>query len=390
MTKRKEVLLLLTGYPPDHAGAGSRIHKQYLRLNAVSDIFSWTVITKRENADTVFLDGPKGIITPPFPKNVRLPAVIICLIEFLWALAQLKRGVLKNIDFVHLAGWSFYMLPIVYFAHKKGIRIIREMVTTGDTGFKPSFGASLIRATNNLSSTFIAISPTIRDLFLKTSAGREADVWVRPNPVDMSVFKLPSFDSKRAARSFFNKASPKVKLYENDIVVGMLGRIRLSKGQDLLIDAFAKLPKNYKLLIVGPSFSNDDYFHKLVDKVTAYSLQSRVIILNENLLDPTLMYNILNVFAFSSIDEGLGNVVIEAMCCGVPVVGFRGVGGNDWVIKNGLTGYICERTAIDFAKKIQKASNLVISDKQLLAYKKWFATDVIDDQFIERLKNHAH
>ena len=37
--KKLKVLLLLTGYPPDHAGAGKRLHGCYLRLAGPTQAF---------------------------------------------------------------------------------------------------------------------------------------------------------------------------------------------------------------------------------------------------------------------------------------------------------------------------------------------------------------
>ena len=90
----------------------------------------------------------------------------------------------------------------------------------------------------------------------------------------------------------------------------------------MLVDAIAKLPENYKLLIVGPVFEGDIFVRTLRDRVVSNDVAHRVTIIDELWSDPSV-FNALDVFAFSSLDEGLGNVLLESLCCGIPTVLYR-------------------------------------------------------------------
>ena len=345
------------------------------------------MVTKCESIATKFCHGPKRIFTVPVEKNHALPKVFQILFEFAWATFKSHSGILKNIDAIHVVGFGYYMLPIVYFGRKKGVPIIREMVTTGDVGKKRSIGASLTRILNKLSSAFIAISPKIKNDFQKTSAGGSKICVLRPNPVDAVKFIPPTNVMRNAAIDYINDHRARANLGHKDIIVGMLGRIRKSKGQDLLIDAIAKLPENYKLLIVGPTFEGDIFLQALKDQVISNDIAHRVTIIDELWSDPSVFYNSLDVFAFSSLDEGLGNVLLEALCCGIPIACFEDVGGNDWLIKNGVNGYLSKRSVIEFARAIENASALEITNAQVVKYRKMFSPQAIDMMLLRLLKN---
>ena len=387
MGKKFSVLVLLTGYPPEHAGAGKRIHNQYMRLNKNDPSIEWVVVTKCERGATKFCHGPKSFFKVPMEKHTALPKLVQILVEFIWATFKSHCGLLNNIDAIHVVGFGYYMLPIVYFGRKRGLPVIREMVTTGDVGKKQSIGASLTRSLNNLSSAFIAISPKIKNDFQKTSAGRSKMCVLRPNPVDTQKFIPSSNLMRKAAIDYINDLCPGANLDREDIIVGMLGRIRKSKGHDLLVDAIAKLPENYKLLIVGPVFEGDIFVRTLRDRVVSNGVAHRVTIIDELWSDPSVFYNALDVFAFSSLDEGLGNVLLESLCCGIPIACFKDVGGNDWLIRNGVNGYLSKHSVIEFASAIEKASTLIIARSQVVKYKKMFSPEEIDMALLCLLKN---
>ena len=97
------------------------------------------------------------------------------------------------------------------------------------------------------------------------------------NSVDTAFFKPAGLCEKKYSAAVFSSLDPDFRIKKNDIVIGMLGRIRASKGQMLLLDAISELPSNYKVLIVGPSFSrNDTFAGKLQEKIRRLNLTDKV------------------------------------------------------------------------------------------------------------------
>ena len=60
----------------------------------------------------------------------------------------------------------------------------------------------------------------------------------------------------------------------------------------------------------------------------------------------SIIYNCADVFVIPSLEEAFGQTALEAMSCGVPVVGFN-TGGIPDIIENGLTGYLAENGNIE-------------------------------------------
>ena len=124
------------------------------------------------------------------------------------------------------------------------------------------------------------------------------------------------------------------------------------------------------MLIVGPSFSNDTFAGKLQEKIRRLNLTDKVLISDVNFQHPEVFYSALDLFTFSSRCEGLGNVALEAICCGLPVVLLQGVGSNDWLAANFHNLFLTGEAPSDIAKGIMLASKAKFDESKTLASRK--------------------
>lgn len=127
---------------------------------------------------------------------------------------------------------------------------------------------------------------------------------------------------------------------EGKIVLLYVGRISWEKNIRLLIEAFKMLPSSVrahaKLVVVGDGPARAD-LTKLSKKLSldvafmGHQKGSRL----------AAMYASSDVSAFPSHTETFGQVILEALACGLPVVGLHAQGTSD-LVRHGKTGLLLD------------------------------------------------
>lgn len=305
-------------------------------------------------------------------------SVLVIAQELLWIIRKLMSGLLDKVDIIHLAGWSWYAPILCIAAKRRRIPIIRELTSQGDTGHIGGLGRLLILFTNRMASRFIAISPALGNMLLANLPG--SNVWVRPNGVDVERFRMPSLDERGKARAAIGDLLP--DLTESDIVVLSVARIRPLKNQVFLAECIKSLPPPYKVLFVGPAYDQDDaYLGQLKATLEQDGLATRSAILEGMHKDVRPFYWAADVLAFPSTNEGLGNVMLEALCCGVPVTANRIPGVTDWVVTEGENGTLSGLSVPEFSEALVGASELANRNAISLAAHARFDQTTIDNDY---------
>jgi len=136
------------------------------------------------------------------------------------------------------------------------------------------------------------------------------------------------------------------------LLVGSVGRLESRKGHDLLIRAMPFIAQRFPqtmLLIAG--HDPWGYGRVLESLVTQLSMEKHVRFLGFQDDIPSFLHAI-DVFAFASRSEGFGQVVIEAMAAGKPVVVSR-IAPLTEIVIDGETGFYAEpENPESFAEKI--------------------------------------
>ncbi|MBE9468694.1 MAG: glycosyltransferase [Bacteroidetes bacterium] len=178
-----------------------------------------------------------------------------------------------------------------------------------------------------------------------------------PNMIDEKKIKLVynGIDLKK-----YDKTISKIyKKENNEIILGSAGRLSKQKAQKYLIDIAGKLKLkniNFKLLIAG----DGELKSELVAYAKKLNVENEVVFLGfvENI--KTFM-NSLDIFLLTSLWEGFGYVIVEAMACKKPTVAFN-VSSNPEIIADKKTGFLIDNFDIDeFTEKIE----LLICDEKL-------------------------
>ncbi len=124
---------------------------------------------------------------------------------------------------------------------------------------------------------------------------------------------------------------------QNAFVVGTVGRLVPVKDYGTLIRAFAQLAAQQphcRLLLVGGG-PEEQSLKALAQEL---GLGDRVLFTGRR-SDVADLMNAFDVFALSSLTEGLSNTILEAQATGLPVVATR-VGGNPEIVTEGHNGHM--------------------------------------------------
>jgi alpha-maltose-1-phosphate synthase len=122
--------------------------------------------------------------------------------------------------------------------------------------------------------------------------------------------------------------------------VVFVGRITRQKGLQYLLRAAALLPPDVQLILCAGAPDTPEILDEVRDGVHALQLLRSGVIWIDRLLSQTELRTVLTgatTFVCPSIYEPLGIVNLEAMACGIPVVG-TATGGIPEVVDDGVTG----------------------------------------------------
>jgi glycosyltransferase involved in cell wall biosynthesis len=142
---------------------------------------------------------------------------------------------------------------------------------------------------------------------------------------------------------------------EKPWTIGMIALYRPRKGVEVLMEAVSRLQRKHplRLLLVGP-FETMEYertIHGMAETLGIDGLVEWTGFTRE----VNLQLSRMDLFVLPSLyGEGMPMVVLEAMACGVPVIGTR-VEGIPEVIENGQSGMlVAPDSADELAAAIEK------------------------------------
>ena len=217
----------------------------------------------------------------------------------------------KEYDAVHLH--EVYLSGIIFpIAKRYGLRVlISHSHTTefSDKRMNAIRNAVLFYPARMLSTHFFACSLDAGVAAFGTKIAHGKNFYLQRNAIDIEKF-LYSDNNRQKIREEFG--------LENSLVVGHIGRFAPQKNHMFLLDVFAKVVErepNAKLLLVG----NGPLFDDARKKAEELGIGDSVIQTGVR-KDVGALLAAMDVFVLPSLFEGLGIVLIEAQCSGLPCV----------------------------------------------------------------------
>lgn len=149
------------------------------------------------------------------------------------------------------------------------------------------------------------------------ACGKEAGDWmfsgkpfqVMHNAIDVARYQYNEVIRKEVRQELH---------IEGRYVIGHVGRFRLQKNHDFLVDIFAAYHTKHPgsvLMLVGEG----DELESIEEKVRKLNLQDDVIFTGGR-MDVNRMMQAMDVFVFPSLYEGLPVTMIEAQAAGLPCI----------------------------------------------------------------------
>ncbi len=154
--------------------------------------------------------------------------------------------------------------------------------------------------------------------------------------IDLNRFSLPE-DKDKAWQALG---------FPGSIGIGIFGRVRYSKGIDILVDAALKvLPKHPKatVIICGEiQIEDQTYKNNMLRKITDANLEDRILFLGKKPFeDLPKLFQGMSVVAALSRNEGYGLTPLEGMASGAAVL-TSSEGVWDELVRDGIDGYVVE------------------------------------------------
>ncbi len=190
--------------------------------------------------------------------------------------------------------------------------------------------------------TYIAISDSV--LQIERQYFQNPTVLVK-NWIDKSYFRPPTEVEKVNAKKRFG-------FKENNTVVISVGTCNKKKNHYAVFDALSELNKSSETPLkylhrgTGPTTDDEKEYARTI------GVQSDTTFVGY-LDDLRLAYWASDIFAMTSESEGLGNVILEAMYCGLPVVLYNVLGMRDTIVGE-KGGFLVEPNPDALAKAIKQ------------------------------------
>jgi len=252
----------------------------------------------------------------------------------------LRRFVRETHPDVVVSFLSYFTVLTAVKAAASGARVVfnqqtpmSAFLTDGDYPWRRHWHrhafAMVTRAGCAAADLIVTTSQGVADDLVAVFGVARARVRVVHNPVDLDAVAVAAqapIDPVHAAA------------WQRPVIVAA-GRLAEAKNYPLLIEALALLRPRVpaRLFILGQG----DEDRAIRALVAAHGLDEAVV-LGGFQKNPWKYIARADVFALTSHYEGFGNVLVEAMACGVPVVATRSPGTSE-IVRDGVDGLLIDR-----------------------------------------------
>ena len=306
-------------------------------------------------ADKVLLELIKGLDSKEFEAHVILPndGVLVEALRQVGAqVSVLDYPILRRKYFNpkgiadYIRSYNFYAKQIALYAREHNIDMVHNNTAAVLEGIylKRKLKLPLIWHVHE-----IIVKPKALSDFINMLMGRYADKIVTVSQAVANHIKQSPFIKDSQVEVIYNGVDnavyypmdassirEKFDIAQDALVIGMIGRVNAIKGQNDFIEAVEPLlEKNEKAVafLAGGVFPGEEWrLEELDNRIASSSVVSQIQRIDY--YDKTSeLYNMFDIFVLPSIKpDSLPTVVLEAMACSKPVVGYNNGGIAEMVV----------------------------------------------------------
>ena len=162
-----------------------------------------------------------------------------------------------------------------------------------------------------------------------------------------------------------------------------IGRLVPEKNYDLMIEAFRYMDEKstLRLIVIGEGALHT----KIQRKIDCYGLQEHILLVGK-VSNVDQFYSKADAFLMSSSSEGFGNVIVEALSFGLPVVSTDCLSGPAEILQNGEYGILAPVDDPEgFASGIKQVLSTKWDTESLIMRSRDFSVQKATDQYISAL-----
>ena len=347
ITSKINVLMITGVYLPQINGA---VRQCSQLINSLKNLINYSILTGTDDKSSKDIDYIDGV----FVNRVLMPKQQ--KIEYIKGIFKFYIQLiimLRTTDLVHIHGFSKRNALVIAISRLFNKKVIIKMTSYGsDDPISIKNTSYFLWKLFKCCHAYIGISPVFTISYQAAGLSNDRYYFI-PNGVDLEIYSpvLPKIKNALKIKYGFSK---------EDKVIVFIGHFSKEKRPLLLYKAWVKLCDSNldtKIIFIGHTKNHFEVNEEIIeiikqDAIKRGRIQFIKFVETTQHVDEYL--KIADIFVFTSIREGLPNVLLEAMACALPCIASDLTNITDWLIDDGVTGLLfCSDDPEVLAEKIK-------------------------------------